>query len=299
MTFSFLYNQTRHNSRLHTVLKRLSSVGITLNSRKCEFCKISLVFLWHHWSERHNCWPQQNCCHTTDGNTEICFRTPQIPWDGKLAWQILSKHSWVSKPLQELLSAKKAWLWTPTQDKNFTNLKKDLTTPNILTMYDPSALVPTQPSLLMPLPMAWEQFWYRKSKVSGILLHTLHAQWPVLNLNIHKLRKRHWQQHGHVRSLPPIYRGRPTLEMDYKPVVPLLSHQHLDKLPPRVLRFCLRLMRFDYVIKHVPGKSLHTADALWQAPFEYTVDSDELMEIQEIECHIPTVSIPCLSAVLD
>ena len=26
-----------------------------------------------------------------------------------------------------------------------------------------------------------------------------------------------------------------------------------------------------------------------QAPLEYTVDSDELMEIQEIGCHIPTV----------
>ena len=77
-----------------------------------------------------------------------------------------------------------------------------------------------------------------------------------------------------------------TLEMDHKPVVPLLSHQHLDKLPPRVLQFCLRLMRFDYVIKHVPGKSLHY---LSRAPLEYTVDNDELMELQEIECHIPTV----------
>ena len=93
-----------------------------------------------------------------------------------------------------------------------------------------------------------------------------------------------------VREVCHLYTGKTiTLEMDYKPVVPLLSHQHLDKLPPRVLRFCLRLMRFDYVIKHVPGKSLHTADALWQAPLEYTVDSDELMEIEEIECHIPTV----------
>ena len=26
-----------------------------------------------------------------------------------------------------------------------------------------------------------------------------------------------------------------TLEMDHKPVVPLLSHQHLDKLPPTML----------------------------------------------------------------
>ena len=80
-----------------------------------------------------------------------------------------------------------------------------------------------------------------------------------------------------------------TLETDHKPLVPLLSHQHLDKLPPRVLRFRLQLIKFDYVIKHVPGKSLHTAEALSQAPFEYTVDSDKLMEIQEIECHISIV----------
>ena len=108
---------------------------------------------------------------------------------------------------------------------------------------------------------------------------------------MHKSRKRHWQQQGRVRSLPLSYiHGKTiTLEIDHKPLVPLLSHQHLDKLPPRVQRFLLLLMRFDYIIKHVPGKSLHTADALSQAPLEYTVDSDELMKIQEIECHIPTV----------
>ena len=45
----------------------------------------------------------------------------------------------LSKPLRELLSAKKSWLWTPTQDKAFTNVKKELTTPNILTLYNPTA----------------------------------------------------------------------------------------------------------------------------------------------------------------
>lgn len=37
-----------------------------------------------------------------------------------------------------------------------------------------------------------------------------------------------------------------TLEMDHKLLVSLLSTKALDQLPPRVLRFCLRLMRFDY-----------------------------------------------------
>ena len=42
-----IFGTTRqeHNSQLQAVLKCLSSAGITLNSRKCEFCKTGLMFL--------------------------------------------------------------------------------------------------------------------------------------------------------------------------------------------------------------------------------------------------------------
>ena len=76
--------------------------------------------------------------------------------------------------------------------------------------------------------------------------------------------------------------------MDQKPLVPLLSHKPLDSLPPRVVRFRLRLMRFDYIIKHVPGKSLHTADTLSRAPLKHPVDCNEQLEIQDVEYHIAT-----------
>ena len=56
------------------------------------------------------------------------------------------------------------------------------------------------------------------------------------------------------------------IETDHKPLVPLLGSKHLDTLPPRILRFRLRLARFDYTIQHVPGKLLCTADALSRAP---------------------------------
>ena len=42
--------------------------------------------------------------------------------------------------------------------------------------------------------------------------------------------------------------------------------KNLDCLPPRVLRFRLRLDIFSYDIKRVPGKELYTADALSRAP---------------------------------
>ena len=48
-------------------------------------------------------------------------------------------------------------------------------------------------------------------------------------------------------------------------------------------------MRFDYIIIHVPGKLLHTTDTLSRAPLKLSADSDELMEIQEVEFYISTV----------
>ena len=41
-----IFGTTRqeHNSQLQAVLKLFSSAGITLNSRKCEFCKTSLTY---------------------------------------------------------------------------------------------------------------------------------------------------------------------------------------------------------------------------------------------------------------
>ena len=50
------------------------------------------------------------------------------------------------------------------------------------------------------------------------------------------------------------------IETDHKPLVPILGTKWLDNLPPRVLRFRLRLNRFDYTISHVPGKYMYTAD---------------------------------------
>ena len=55
------------------------------------------------------------------------------------------------------------------------------------------------------------------------------------------------------------------IETDHKPLVPLLGTTQRDSLPPRVLRFQLRLTRFDYSIAHVPGMYFYTADTLSRA----------------------------------
>ena len=70
------------------------------------------------------------------------------------------------------------------------------------------------------------------------------------------------------------------LETDHKPLIPLLGTANLDSLPPRILRFRLRLSRFDYSISYIPGKYLYTADALSRAPLKTLtpeLDSSELL----------------------
>ena len=87
--------------------------------------------------------------------------------------------------------------------------------------------------------------------------------------------------------------GRPIhLETDHKPLVPLLSKTYLDRLPPRIVRFRLRLMRFNYTISHVPGKMLYTADTLSRAPVDAAdkttlIDAETEMFVQAVISQLP------------
>ena len=72
------------------------------------------------------------------------------------------------------------------------------------------------------------------------------------------------------------------IETDHRPLVLLLGEKKLDRLPPRILRFRLRMSRFDYSIAHVPGKLLYTADALSRAPTSAPDDNSKSMQ-KEIE----------------
>ena len=68
---------------------------------------------------------------------------------------------------------------------------------------------------------------------------------------------------------------RTSIETDHKS---LLRKRNLDILPPRVLRFCLWLVRFDYLIAHVAGRNFYTADSLSRAPASAATEYDTRQE---------------------
>ena len=83
------------------------------------------------------------------------------------------------------------------------------------------------------------------------------------------------------------------IEMDPKPLVPLYTPKQLDNLPPRVLPFHFQMDRFTYILHHIPGKDLHTADTLSRAPLMSIVNDKDLEELAE---HLMVANISYLPA---
>ena len=95
------------------------------------------------------------------------------------------------------------------------------------------------------------------------------------------------------------------IETDHKPllsllntkhledILSLLNTKHLEDLPPRIMRFRLRLARFSYSVVHSPGKLMYSADTLSRAP-RSIVDNDQTLE-EETEC-IMEVTVNSLPA---
>ena len=83
------------------------------------------------------------------------------------------------------------------------------------------------------------------------------------------------------------------LETDHKPLTALLNSTELSKMPPRILRFRLRLMRFIYQVQYVPGKHQAAADALSRAPVGTPELADKLFA-EEVEAFTTqvTASLP-------
>ena len=258
--------QKEHDTRLHSALQRIQKAGVTLNREKCEFSRRRLTFLGHVIDER-GVSPDPNKTSAISAMPKPTTRTElrrlmgMVNQLGKFTPNIAE----ISQPLRELLSSKRVWLWGPPQDEALAKLKTELTRPAVLTLYDPEA----------SLKVSADASAYGLGAV--LLQQHTHPEWkPVAYASraMSETEQRYSQIEKEALALvwacerfsDYVVGKSVELETDHKPLVPLLSTTHLDRMPPRVLRFRLRLTRFDYTITHVPGKLLYTADALSRAP---------------------------------
>ena len=252
-------------------MERIKTAGITLNAEKCQFSQQRITFLGH-VIDHNGISPDPKkttailAMKPPTSITELRRFMGMVNQMTKFSPNIAH----ISKPLRELLSTRNAWTWTATQEESFNKLKEEISSPTVLALYDTSArtkisadasayglgAVPLQQHQDKWCPVAFASCALNETELryAQIEKEALALTWALERFSEYVL--------GKVIQL----------ETDHKPLIPLLGQKTLDLLPLRVLRFRLRLMRFQYTIHHVPGKSLYTADTLSQAPLNEITD---------------------------
>lgn len=291
--------QEEHDTRVRKALERIQQAGITLND-KCEFSKRRIKFLGHVISE--------NGVEADPDKTKAIRDLPQ-PTNVKelqrfngmvnqLA-KFIPELATVNEPLRQLLRKDHAFLWDQPQEKAFREIKQKLVSPDVLAHYDASkpsvvaadacqdglgaVLLQTDSSgKRRPIAFASRSLSDTEKRYAVIEKEALAAVWACEKFSDYILGTEF------------------TLETDHRPLVPLLSSTDLSKMPPRILRFRLRMARYTPEIKYVQGIHQHTADALSRAPTSKPTP-DDLKFIEEVEEHTESVvnSLPATQQRLD
>ena len=145
-----------------------------------------------------------------------------------------------TQPLRELLSKTHAWHWGQAQETAFSQVKDELCKPTILAFYSPTA----------PTKVSADD---SSHGLGAVLLQENGREWkPVAYASrcMSETEKRYAQIEKEALATVANYiiGLKIIIETDHKPLVPLFGTKNLDSLPPRILRFRLRLARFDYSV---------------------------------------------------
>ena len=265
-------NKDEHDTRLECVLQQLQSAGVTLNADKCRFAKTELRFLGHLITH-------QGIMPDPEKTAAIAKMLAPTNVSELKRFMGMANHlgkfssclASLSQPLRELLSKNNAWTWDNAQASAYNQIKEELTKPTVLALYNVNA----------DLKVSADASSYGLGAV--LLQHSDQGWLPVVYASraMTDTERRYAQIEKEALAITwacekfsSYILGRKfQIETDHKPLLPLLGNKSLHSLPPRIVRFRLRLRRFEYSISHTPGKQLVTADALSRSPLGSTASA--------------------------
>ena len=270
--------QEEHDRRLLASLEQIQKAGITLNRAKCQFGITCIHFCGyvidssgiHPNPAKVEALTHMPTCQSVADVRRFLGMANQL---GRFSPSLAA----LSQPLRELLVKTNDWCWGIAQQQAFDRIKAELSSSPVLALYNPNydTCVSSDASsfglgavIRQKQPSGeWQPVAYQsramtptEQRYSQIEKEALGITWACERFSHYLL--------GSTFSI----------ETDHKPLVPLLSSKPLDSLPPRVLRFRLRLLRYHFTISHVPGKDLVIADALSRAPVASSSRSDQALQ---------------------
>ena len=175
----------------------------------------------------------------------------------------------MTERLRGLLRKDTVWMWEEPQQLAFENIKSQLTSSGILAHYDPKRLTivaaDASANRLGAVLLQTQDDGRRKPicYASRSLTDT-EGRYAVIEKDGHAATWACEKMSDYILGLDF------ALETDHRPLVPLLLTKDLSKMPPWILRFRLRMMRFNPRVIYVPGKKSDYGQCLVAGPSMWT-----------------------------
>ncbi|PFX27478.1 Retrovirus-related Pol polyprotein [Stylophora pistillata] len=187
----------------------------------------------------------------------------------------------LNEPLRQLLKKGNMWKWDKAQQQSCEGIKNELTSATNLAHYDPSrpAVISSDASNIgleavllqlqedgtrKPVYYASRSLSETEKRYAVIEKEALAVTWACDKFSDYVLGMKF------------------TVETDHKPLAPLFNSTDLSKMPPRILRFRMRLMKYELNVVYVPGKEQITPDTLSGAPIKKNVNKN-IDLVEEVE----------------
>ncbi|CAC5379137.1 unnamed protein product [Mytilus coruscus] len=250
-----------HDDRLRSVLNRCQEVGLTLNAEKCKFRVKEVTYIGHTLSA-DGVRPDQEKIRA--------IKEMPAPTDKKRA---------VTEPIRKLLKEEHEFIWTHEQQQAFEKLKHIITKNPVLSFYDVSKPVTVScdasqcglGTILIqdnkPVAYASRSLTDAESRYANIERELLGVLFGLERFNDYTYGK-------HIN-----------VESDHKPLE-MIVRKSLGCAPPRLQKMLLRLQKYDFSLKYIPGKDLIVPDMLSRAPIKINTNN----EVEnDIECFVNMV----------
>ena len=256
-----------HLSNLSAVFQRLAAAGMKLKPEKCSFMMTEVEYLGHKISAKG--------LQPTTQKVRAIVEAPQ-PTNVTQLKSFLGMLNYYGKflpnlsthlaPLYALLQKQSPWSWGSQQDKAFKKAKSMLTSPCLLTHYDPTK----------PLILACDASPYG---LGAVLSHQLEGgEYPIAfasrslapaEKNYSQIDKEALAIVFGVKHFHQYLFGRPfMIKSDHKPLQYLLGEKKgiPSMASARVQRWALTLSAYNYKVQYVPGREHANADVFSRLP---------------------------------
>lgn len=267
-----------HDERLTAVLKRFTDQGITLNVNKCIFCSKRVKYLGQVIDEEGIHVDEDRikaikAMAPPENPSEVRSLMGSINYLSRFIEQLAAK----AKPLNDLLSPQNHFKWDIQQENAFKEIKEELIKSPALAWFDPNketAIAADASSYAIGAELKQKDLngGYRTVAYASKTLTKAQQNWAQIEKEGYALVWACERFKDFISGLEVM------LETDHKPLVPIFMTKALDELTPKLQRMRLRITRYQYKVRHIPGKELGMADILSRRPMSDTGMDEDLEE---------------------